>query len=76
MVKMTPAARDQATELDARNIKWVPCGTCNWPTPLITVQRCDDCFEVESRIDAYLKCGRGRALVRRRLAIAVAVREK
>lgn len=32
----------------------IPCETCGKPTPYFGTKRCDNCWEVERRLDAYL----------------------
>jgi hypothetical protein len=46
----------------------VPCGTCTMPTHMIGTRRCDNCYEVESRLVTYLRAPNGRAFIRAALA--------
>jgi len=41
--------------------RWVPCETCGESTPTVGTGRCNDCWEVESRLVGYLTRGGDRA---------------
>jgi hypothetical protein len=43
----------------------VPCFMCGAPTPMVSVKRCDCCWEVERRLPRYLKTKAGREHVQR-----------
>lgn len=45
----------------------VICTTCDRPIGWPGTKKCDYCWEVESRLDAYLKFPKGRKFVRRAL---------
>lgn len=47
--------------------KKIPCDICNCPTLFIVTRRCNNCWEVENRIDQYLKSSKGR----RNIAVAL-----
>lgn len=40
-----------------RDDELVACGTCGRPTDKTGTMRCDGCWEVEHRLDAYLRDG-------------------
>jgi hypothetical protein len=40
-----------------------PCATCGRPTNKTTTKRCDGCWEVEHRLDSYIRDGGDRAIV-------------
>jgi hypothetical protein len=42
----------------------VPCDTCGQPTPYKGTRRCDNCWEVESRLAAYLESEKGREFIK------------
>lgn len=37
-----------------RQQETVPCETCGEPTTFLGTKRCNNCYEVESRLDQYL----------------------
>lgn len=39
----------------------IPCETCKRPTTLLETKRCNGCWEVERRLDEYLRRGGRRA---------------
>jgi hypothetical protein len=43
-------------------IPTVPCTTCGKDTPMLGTRLCDACWEVEHRLDAYLRDGGERAV--------------
>ena len=45
----------------------IPCATCGRPTTFIGTKRCNWCWEVESRLENYLKFEKGRDFVQRML---------
>lgn len=45
-----------------------PCETCGHPTPMLGTRRCDNCWEVERRLVAYLRSENARERMRRALA--------
>ena len=51
-----------AQDFAHRHISWVPCGTCETPTPNTGTKRCDPCFEIETGLNAYLDEGGQKAL--------------
>lgn len=50
----------------------VPCSTCGRDTPMCGTQKCDRCWEVESRLRDYLHVGgeKARAFVKQALETA------
>ncbi len=44
------------------------CDVCGTPTQCLHTKRCNDCWEVERRIDRYLQSKKGLSLIRRKLA--------
>lgn len=44
-------------------IETVPCKTCGTPTPYLGTRLCDNCFEVERRLEDYLKSQKGQEFV-------------
>lgn len=44
-------------------IKTVPCKTCGVPTQYLGTRLCDNCFEVERRLEGYLRSQRGQEFV-------------
>jgi hypothetical protein len=53
--------------MDAKT-ETVPCETCGAPTMMASTKRCNDCYEVELRLQKFLAHAKGRAYVRRLLA--------
>ena len=39
------------------NEETVPCKTCGEATPMTGTKRCNGCWEVENRLDSYLRRG-------------------
>ncbi len=39
----------------------VPCSTCEQPTTFTGTKKCNDCWEVERRLDGYLRRGEAKA---------------
>jgi hypothetical protein len=39
----------------------VPCATCGEPTHMTGTERCDRCYEVETRLEEYLRRGGDKA---------------
>lgn len=48
----------------------VPCTTCGRPIGWLGTQKCDYCWEVETRLEDYLAYPKGREFVRRMLEAA------
>ena len=46
----------------------VPCKTCGKPTPSTGTVLCNNCWEVERRIEEYLESENGRRFIRTKLA--------
>jgi hypothetical protein len=46
-----------AREFDRQDVKHMPCNTCARPTPMIATGLCDGCWEVQSRLRAYIDKG-------------------
>lgn len=44
-------------------IETVPCKTCGTPTQYLGTKLCDNCFEVERRLEDYLKSQKGQEFV-------------
>ena len=48
-------------------IKTVPCKRCGKPTSYLGTKLCNGCWEVESRLDDYLRSEKGRQYVHGKL---------
>jgi hypothetical protein len=47
----------------------IPCEICKCPTATTTTKRCDNCWEVEKRLPAFLGCSGGQTVVRQMLPL-------
>jgi hypothetical protein len=45
----------------------IPCKTCGKPTRMKGTKLCDNCFEVESRLEKYLKSDKGKIIISEQL---------
>ncbi len=50
--------------LPVREAATVPCETCSTPTRMTGTKRCNNCWEVESRMEIYLRSENGRKFLR------------
>jgi hypothetical protein len=48
-------------------IEKVPCEICGTETQYTGTKRCDNCWEVETRIDYFLNHKKGRDFIKRKL---------
>jgi hypothetical protein len=45
----------------SRDDETVPCSTCGDPTRMTGTKKCNDCWEVEGRLQGYLRRGGAKA---------------
>lgn len=50
---------DCVTHCRTRTAEFIPCETCGYPTDMFGTKRCNNCWEVESRLNSYLHSTRG-----------------
>jgi hypothetical protein len=62
------ATRELMLEEAMNDRETIPCVTCGMPTPFTGTKRCNNCWEVESRLNQYLRSPKGETFVAKAMA--------
>ena len=55
--------KNQKTDTESYNDGTIPCENCASPTPYKSTKRCNNCWEVESRLESYVNSMKGEEFV-------------